>query len=175
MCLRTSISFSLTTQERSPRLDPFRALATSKFQLPVGLGKYNGLEGRLERRFRSDFGLRLAYTYSSSVGNTPQEPESNSGSAPNGRNYAAGLHPVISIRRIGWLRAMCTIRRSAATAILSGAVFSRTSLAGSKHPASTPSPVAGLSPSVLVEVSRAAWTPSVRSLLLRTLSVRRIS
>ena len=37
--------------------------------------------------------MRAAYTYSRSLDNAPEELESNSGSAPNGRNYAAWYGP----------------------------------------------------------------------------------
>jgi hypothetical protein len=67
---------------------PFPTLGYIEYQSPIGLGKYNGLETGLERRFRSGLALRFAYTYSRSIDNTPQELESNSGSAPNGLNYA---------------------------------------------------------------------------------------
>ena len=59
----------------------------------MGFGKYNGLEATLERRFRQGFSLRFAYTYSRSIDNTPQELENNSGSAPNGYNYASWTGP----------------------------------------------------------------------------------
>jgi Carboxypeptidase regulatory-like domain/TonB-dependent Receptor Plug Domain len=72
---------------------PFPTLGYIEYQLPVGLGKYNGLEASLERRFRDGLSLRFAYTYSRSIDNTPQELENNSGSAPNGRNYSAWFGP----------------------------------------------------------------------------------
>jgi hypothetical protein len=37
--------------------------------------------------------MRFAYTYSRSIDNTPQELESNSGSAPNGYNYTSWTGP----------------------------------------------------------------------------------
>jgi len=54
-----------------------------------GQGNYNGLEASVLRRFHNGLDLRAAYTYSRSLDNTPQELESNSGAAPNGRNPAA--------------------------------------------------------------------------------------
>jgi hypothetical protein len=47
---------------------------------------YNGLEASLLRRFHSGLDLRASYTYSRSLDNSPQELESNSGAAPDGRN-----------------------------------------------------------------------------------------
>src|SRR5439155_243345 len=47
----------------------------------------------LVRRFKDGFSLRFSYTYSRSVDNTPQELETNSGSAPNGRNYSSWFGP----------------------------------------------------------------------------------
>lgn len=72
---------------------PFGNFGYIEYQRPVGFGKYHGLEATLERRFRQGFSLRLAYTYSRSIDNTPQELEANSGSAPNGYNYAAWTGP----------------------------------------------------------------------------------
>ena len=72
---------------------PFSSFGYIEYQRPVGFGKYNGLEATLERRFRQGLSLRFAYTYSRSIDNTPQELESNSGSAPNGYNYASWTGP----------------------------------------------------------------------------------
>jgi len=49
-------------------------------------GNYNGLEASLLRRFRNGLDLRATYTYSRTLDNSPQELESNSGAAPDGRN-----------------------------------------------------------------------------------------
>ena len=72
---------------------PFPTLGYIEYQSPIGQGKYNGLETGLERRFRNGLAVRFAYTYSRSIDNTPQELESNSGSAPNGLNYAGWFGP----------------------------------------------------------------------------------
>jgi hypothetical protein len=55
----------------------------------VGHGSYNGLEASLLRRFHNGFNFRALYTYSRSYDNTPEELSSNSGAAPDGRNYGA--------------------------------------------------------------------------------------
>jgi hypothetical protein len=72
---------------------PFPNFGYIEYQRPVGFGKYNGLEATLERRMRHGVGLRFVYTYSRSIDNTPQELESSSGSAPNGRNYGSWAGP----------------------------------------------------------------------------------
>ncbi|MGI8989347.1 MAG: TonB-dependent receptor domain-containing protein [Bryobacteraceae bacterium] len=59
----------------------------------IGNGAYHGLEASLHQRLRSGLELRLAYTWSKSIDNTPEELSSNSGSAPNGLNYAAWRGP----------------------------------------------------------------------------------
>jgi hypothetical protein len=77
----------------STNLKPFPGFGYIEYQRSVGFGKYNGLEATLERRFREGFSLRFAYTYSRSIDNTPQELENNSGSAPNGYDYASWTGP----------------------------------------------------------------------------------
>lgn len=72
---------------------PFPTLGYVEYQSPIGLGKYNGIETGLERRFKKGFSFRLAYTYSRSIDNTPQELETNSGSSPNGLNYGNWFGP----------------------------------------------------------------------------------
>ncbi len=52
-------------------------------------GNYNGLQASLNHRFSNGLNMRAAYTYSRSLDNAPEELESNSGSAPNGRDYSA--------------------------------------------------------------------------------------
>jgi hypothetical protein len=73
----------------STNLKPFPGFGYIEYQRAVGFGKYNGLEATLERRLRQGFSLRFAYTYSRSIDNTPQELENNSGSSPNGYDYAS--------------------------------------------------------------------------------------
>lgn len=72
---------------------PFPTFGYIEYQRPVGFGKYNGLEGSITRALRNGLSLRFTYTYSRSIDNTPQELESNSGSAPNGRDYANWTGP----------------------------------------------------------------------------------
>jgi hypothetical protein len=72
---------------------PYSNFGYVEYTSPLGVGKYNGLEATLSRRFSNGLSMRLAYTYSRSLDNTPEELESNSGAAPNGRNYAAWYGP----------------------------------------------------------------------------------
>ena len=77
----------------STGIAPYSNFGYVEYTNPLGVGKYNGLEATLSRRFTNGLSLRLAYTYSRSLDNTPEELESNSGAAPNGRNYAAWYGP----------------------------------------------------------------------------------
>jgi hypothetical protein len=77
----------------STGIAPYSNFGYVEYTSPLGVGKYNGLEATLSRRFSNGLSMRLAYTYSRSLDNTPEELESNSGAAPNGRNYAAWYGP----------------------------------------------------------------------------------
>jgi hypothetical protein len=77
----------------SSGIAPYSNFGYVEYTSPLGAGKYNGLEATLSRRFTNGLSMRLAYTYSRSLDNTPEELESNSGAAPNGRNYAAWYGP----------------------------------------------------------------------------------
>jgi len=72
---------------------PYPNFGYIEYQSPIGFGSYHGLEATLDRRFADGFSMRFAYTYSRSIDNTPQELESNSGSAQNGRDYASWKGP----------------------------------------------------------------------------------
>lgn len=58
-----------------------------------GYANYNGLEASLKGHFIKGLDLNVAYTYSRSLDNTPQELESNSGAPPDGRNPNAWYGP----------------------------------------------------------------------------------
>jgi hypothetical protein len=77
----------------STNVVPYANFGYVEYTNPIGVGKYNGLEATLSRRFTNGLSVRLAYTYSRSLDNTPEELESNSGGPPNGRNYAAWYGP----------------------------------------------------------------------------------
>ncbi|HEV3041974.1 MAG TPA: carboxypeptidase regulatory-like domain-containing protein [Candidatus Angelobacter sp.] len=68
---------------------PFPNFGYIEYLNQNGYGYYHGLEATLNRRFSKGLDLRVAYTYSRSLDNTPQELESNSGAPPDGRNPAA--------------------------------------------------------------------------------------
>ena len=68
---------------------PYPNFGQVEYLDPVGYGNYNGLQASLTRDMRNGLSLRAAYTYSHSLDNSPEELETNSGDAPNGRNYGA--------------------------------------------------------------------------------------
>jgi hypothetical protein len=68
---------------------PYANFGQVEYTSPIGFGNYNGLQASLSRNMSNGLSLHAAYTYSHSLDNTPEELESNSGDAPNGRNYAA--------------------------------------------------------------------------------------
>ena len=72
---------------------PYSNFGQIEYTSPIGFGNYNGLQASLTRRFSDGFELRAAFTHSRSLDNTPEELESNSGDAPDGRNYAAWYGP----------------------------------------------------------------------------------
>lgn len=59
----------------------------------IGNGTYHGLEASLHQRLRKGLEMRLAYTWSKSIDDTPEELSANSGSAPNGLNQSAWRGP----------------------------------------------------------------------------------
>jgi carboxypeptidase family protein/TonB-dependent receptor-like protein len=77
----------------STGVSPYANFGYVEYTNSIGVGKYNGLEATLSRRFTNGLSVRLAYTYSRSLDNTPEELESNSGAPPNGRDYAAWYGP----------------------------------------------------------------------------------
>ena len=68
---------------------PYTNFGQVEYLDPVGYGNYNGLQAALTREMRNGLSLRAAYTYSHSLDNSPEELETNSGDAPNGRDYNA--------------------------------------------------------------------------------------
>jgi carboxypeptidase family protein/TonB-dependent receptor-like protein len=77
----------------STGIAPYSNFGYVEYTNSIGVGKYNGLEATLSRRFTNGLSVRLAYTYSRSLDNTPEELETNSGAPPNGRDYAAWYGP----------------------------------------------------------------------------------
>ena len=72
---------------------PYPNFGQVEFTSPIGFGNYNGLQASLTRRFTNGLSVRAAFTHSRSLDNTPEELETNSGDAPNGRDYAAWYGP----------------------------------------------------------------------------------
>ncbi|MBV8436724.1 MAG: TonB-dependent receptor [Silvibacterium sp.] len=72
---------------------PYPNFGQVEFTSPIGFGNYNGLQAALTRRFTNGLSVRAAFTHSRSLDNTPEELESSSGDAPNGRDYAAWYGP----------------------------------------------------------------------------------
>ncbi len=68
---------------------PYNNFGLIEYTNAIGYGNYNGLQASLNHRFNNGLSFRAAYTYSRSLDNAPEELESNSGDAPNGRNYSA--------------------------------------------------------------------------------------
>jgi hypothetical protein len=72
---------------------PYSNFGQIEWTSPIGFGNYNGLQASLVRQFKDGWNMRFAYTHSRSLDNAPEELESNSGGAPNGRDYAAWYGP----------------------------------------------------------------------------------
>jgi Carboxypeptidase regulatory-like domain/TonB-dependent Receptor Plug Domain len=72
---------------------PYSNYGQIEWTSPIGFGHYNGLQASLIRHFSNGWSVRAAYTYSRSLDNTPEELETNSGDAPNGRDYSAWYGP----------------------------------------------------------------------------------
>ena len=70
-------------------LIPYSNFGQIEYADAIGFGNYNGLQAGLSGRFRNGLSIRAAYTYSHSLDNAPEELESNSGDAPNGRDASA--------------------------------------------------------------------------------------
>jgi outer membrane receptor protein involved in Fe transport len=74
-------------------VQPYPAFGYIEYLNAIGNGIYHGLEASLHQRLKSGLEMRLAYTWSKSIDNAPEELSASSGSAPNGLNYAAWRGP----------------------------------------------------------------------------------
>jgi hypothetical protein len=83
----------LIANNTSTNVVPYSNFGYVEYTNSIGIGKYNGLEATLTRRFTNGLSIRAAYTYSRSRDNTPEELESNSGGPPNGRDFASWYGP----------------------------------------------------------------------------------
>ena len=68
---------------------PYTNFGEIEYMDSIGRGNYSGLQASLKRAMRKGFSLSAAYTLSHALDNAPEEEETNSGDAPNGRDYAA--------------------------------------------------------------------------------------
>ncbi len=88
---RNQVEFSgnqvLTNATFPAGVIPYPDFGEVEYTDPVGFSNYDGLQASLTRQMRSGVSVRVAYTYSHSLDNTPEELETNSGDAPNGLNY----------------------------------------------------------------------------------------
>lgn len=72
---------------------PYTNFGQIEWTSPIGYSNYNGLQASLTHPMTHGLEIRAAYTHSRSLGNAPEELESNSGDAPNGRDYASWYGP----------------------------------------------------------------------------------
>jgi hypothetical protein len=72
---------------------PYPNFGQIEWTSPIGAGNYGGLQASLTRRMTNGLEVRAAFTHSRSLDNTPEELESNSGDAPDGRNYKTWYGP----------------------------------------------------------------------------------
>jgi hypothetical protein len=72
---------------------PYANFGQIEWTSPIGAGNYNGFQASVTRRMAAGLSLRAAFTHSRSLDNAPEELESNSGDAPNGRDLASWYGP----------------------------------------------------------------------------------
>lgn len=72
---------------------PYPNFGQIEWTSPIGYGDYSGLQASLTHRMAKGLEIRAAFTHSRSLDNTPEELESNSGDAPDGRNYQTWYGP----------------------------------------------------------------------------------
>ncbi len=79
----------VTTPQAPGGVVPYPNFGQVEYLDPVGFSNYHGLQASLTRDMHNGLSVRAAYTYSHALDNAPEELETNSGDAPNGRNYDA--------------------------------------------------------------------------------------
>lgn len=72
---------------------PYCNFGQIEWTSPIASGNYSGLQASLTRRMTSGLEVRAAFTHSRSLDTSPEELESNSGDAPNGRDGGAWYGP----------------------------------------------------------------------------------
>ena len=85
---QVQLAINPITNLKGPQL-PYYNFGQVEYLDPVGYGNYNGLQASLKRQMKNGLSFTFAYTYSHSLDNSPEELETNSGDAPNGRDYGA--------------------------------------------------------------------------------------
>lgn len=72
---------------------PYPNFGYLEYQQAIGNGSYNALQASLKRRFANGLSVDIAYTWSKSIDDVPEELESNSGGSQNGRDQNAWRGP----------------------------------------------------------------------------------
>ena len=72
---------------------PYPNFGQIEWTSPIASGNYNGLQASLTRHLTSGLEVRAAFTHSRSIDNSPEELETSSGDAPDGRNEGAWYGP----------------------------------------------------------------------------------
>lgn len=83
----------IIANNQSTGVVPYANFGQIEWTSPIGHSNYNGLQASLIRHFDSGWSLHAAYTWSKSLGTAPEELESNSGGAPNGRDWNSWYGP----------------------------------------------------------------------------------
>ncbi len=83
----------LIVGNRSTGVLPYPNFGHVEYTTPMGYGNYNGLQGSLSRRMQNGLTVRISFTYSRSLDNSPEELETDSGGAPNARDEGAWYGP----------------------------------------------------------------------------------
>jgi hypothetical protein len=81
-----TVETTLNSAGKLSPIIPYPTFGEIEYTDAIGYGNYNGLQASLKRRFLQGLSLQAAYTYSHSLDNAPEELETNSGDAPNGRD-----------------------------------------------------------------------------------------
>jgi len=74
-------------------VQPYPNFGYIEYTNAIGNGTYHGLESSLRQRLRNGLEMRVAYTWSKSIDNAPEELSASSGAAPNGLDYASWRGP----------------------------------------------------------------------------------
>ncbi len=81
-----TVETTLNSAGKPSPIIPYPTFGEIEYTDAIGYGNYNGLQASLKRRLLQGLSLQAAYTYSHSLDNAPEELETNSGDAPNGRD-----------------------------------------------------------------------------------------